>query len=133
MEEFNPGEEEITVIGKSEIIEVYSCTLGDMAPSVIALEQEAPSLPREPQTDTKMPQVNLTTKELGQKPVLDPSYKLLEQPIGTRRSIRVVSLGAGYSGLMMGIMYNERMKHQNIEFVIYERNEDLGGTWFENR
>lgn len=104
-----------------------------MALSVIALEQEAPSLPREPQTDTKMPQVNLTTKELGQKPVLDPSYKLLEQPIGTRRSIRIVSLGAGYSGLMMGIMYNERMKHQNIEFVIYERNEDLGGTWFENR
>jgi hypothetical protein len=104
-----------------------------MAPSVIALEQVAPSLPREPQTDTKMPQINLTAKELGQKPILDPSYKLLEQPIGTRRPIRVVCLGAGYSGLMMGIMYNERMKHQNTEFVIYERNQDLGGTWFENR
>lgn len=133
MEKFSSGEEEIPLSGKFEIIEVYPYALENMAPSVIALEQEAPSLPREPQTDTKMPQVNLTTKELGQKPVLDPSYKLLEQPIGTRRPIRVVSLGAGYSGLMMGIMYNERMKHQNTEFVIYERNEDLGGTWFENR
>lgn len=104
-----------------------------MAPSVISLEQEVPPLPREHQTDIKMPQINPTAKELGQKPVLDPSYKLLEQPIGTRRPIRVISLGAGYSGLMMGIMYNERMKHQNIDFVIYERNEDLGGTWFENR
>lgn len=64
---------------------------------------------------------------------LKPSYTILEQPIGTRRPIRVVCLGAGYSGLMMGIVFNERMKNSNAEFVIYERNEDLGGTWFENR
>lgn len=64
---------------------------------------------------------------------LDPNYTILEQPIGTRRPIRVVCLGAGYSGLMMGIVFNERMKNSNAEFVIYERNEDLGGTWFENR
>lgn len=64
---------------------------------------------------------------------LDPSYTVADKPIGTRRPIRVVCLGAGYSGLMMGILYNERMKDANVEFVIYERNEDLGGTWFENR
>lgn len=64
---------------------------------------------------------------------LDPNYTILEQPIGTRRPIRVVCLGAGYSGLMMGIVFNERMQDANAEFVIYERNEDLGGTWFENR
>jgi hypothetical protein len=64
---------------------------------------------------------------------LDPNYTILEQPIGSRRPIRVVCLGAGYSGLMMGIVFNERMKDANAEFVIYERNEDLGGTWFENR
>lgn len=64
---------------------------------------------------------------------LDPGYTIVEQPIGTRRPLRVVCLGAGYSGLMMGIVFNERMKDANAEFVIYERNADLGGTWYENR
>lgn len=64
---------------------------------------------------------------------LDPNYTIIEKPIGTRRPIRVVCLGAGYSGLMMGIVFNERMKEANAEFVIYERNADLGGTWYENR
>lgn len=64
---------------------------------------------------------------------LNPEYTIIEQPIGTRRPLRVVCLGAGYSGLMMGIVFNERMKDANTEFVIYERNADLGGTWYENR
>ena len=42
-------------------------------------------------------------------------------------------MGAGYSGLMMSIIHSERMKHKNIDFVMYERNADLGGTWLENR
>lgn len=64
---------------------------------------------------------------------LDPSYKIIEQPIGTRRPIRVACMGVGYSGLMMAIVFSERMKDKNAELVIYERNEDLGGTWLENR
>lgn len=64
---------------------------------------------------------------------LNTEYTIIEQPIGTRRPLRVVCLGAGYSGLMMGIVFNERMKDANAEFVIYERNADLGGTWYENR
>ncbi|KAL2841973.1 hypothetical protein BJX68DRAFT_278502 [Aspergillus pseudodeflectus] len=66
-------------------------------------------------------------------PALDPFYKIVEQPIGTRRPIRVACMGAGYSGLMMAIVFSERMKDKNAELVIYERNEDLGGTWLENR
>lgn len=66
-------------------------------------------------------------------PALDASYKIVERPIGTRRRIRVVCMGAGYSGLMMAMVFNERMKDKNAELVIYERNEDLGGTWLENR
>ncbi|CAL5869728.1 uncharacterized protein PFLUO_LOCUS3958 [Penicillium psychrofluorescens] len=64
---------------------------------------------------------------------LDPFYKIVEQPIGTRRPIRVACMGAGYSGLMMAIVFSEKMKDKNAELVIYERNEDLGGTWLENR
>ncbi|KAE8329710.1 hypothetical protein BDV39DRAFT_202656 [Aspergillus sergii] len=63
----------------------------------------------------------------------DGAYKVIEQPIRTRRPIRVACMGAGYSGLMMGIVFSEQMKDKNAELVIYERNKDLGGTWLENR
>ena len=64
---------------------------------------------------------------------LDPSYTIIEKPIGTRRAIRVACIGAGYSGLMMAIMFSQKMKGKNAELVVYERNQDLGGTWLLNR
>jgi NADPH-dependent glutamate synthase beta subunit-like oxidoreductase len=64
---------------------------------------------------------------------LDPNYTIVEKPIGTRRPIRVACMGAGYSGLMMAIVFSQKMQDKNAELVIYERNEDLGGTWLENR
>lgn len=64
---------------------------------------------------------------------LNSLYEVLERPIGSRRRLRVVTLGAGYSGLMMAILFNEKLKDANAELTIYERNPDLGGTWLENR
>lgn len=61
------------------------------------------------------------------------TYKILERPIGTRRALRVVCMGAGYSGLMMAIMFNEKMKNSNATLAVYEKNADIGGTWLENR
>ena len=68
-----------------------------------------------------------------QNHVRETGYKIPDDPIGTRRPIRVICIGAGYSGLMMAITVSEKMKDANVDFVIYERNEDLGGTWLENR
>jgi hypothetical protein len=64
---------------------------------------------------------------------LNPYYEVTERPLGDRRHLRIACLGAGYSGLMMGIVFSERLQGKNADFVIYERNEDLGGTWLENR
>lgn len=102
-----------------------------MAPSIVSLEPEAPSVQSKTVDEIKSHATNgnKSTPSYG----LDQSYTLIEKPLGTRRHLRVVCLGAGYSGLMMGILHNERMKHANMDFVIYERNEDLGGTWLENR
>ncbi|KFZ01648.1 hypothetical protein V501_09887, partial [Pseudogymnoascus sp. VKM F-4519 (FW-2642)] len=61
------------------------------------------------------------------------SYVIREEPIRTRRPLRVVCMGAGYSGLMMAIVISKQLQDSNLEFVIYERNKDLGGTWLENR
>ncbi|KAL4876146.1 hypothetical protein BJY04DRAFT_231971 [Aspergillus karnatakaensis] len=108
-----------------------------MAPSVISPE------PLEPEHQKpKSNGVNILQNghahaniEHSKRPLsnLDPAYKIIEQPIGTRRPIRVACMGAGYSGLMMGIIFSQRMKNKNAELVIYERNHDLGGTWLENR
>ncbi|KAK5192630.1 hypothetical protein LTR92_007805 [Exophiala xenobiotica] len=55
------------------------------------------------------------------------------ESIGEHRPIRVVCIGAGYSGLMMSIIVEQQMKTHNVSFQLYEMNEDLGGTWLVNR
>jgi hypothetical protein len=59
---------------------------------------------------------------------LNTEYTIIEQPIGTRRPLRVVCLGAGYSGLMMGIVFNERMKDAN-EMLIWEEHGTRTGKF----
>lgn len=61
------------------------------------------------------------------------AFEIREEPIHTRRPLRVACLGAGYSGILLGIIWNQRMQNRNASLVIYERNNDLGGTWLENR
>jgi 4-hydroxyacetophenone monooxygenase len=52
------------------------------------------------------------------------------EPAGTSATIRpVVIVGAGISGMAIGV----RLKQQGIPFLILERNEQVGGTWWENR
>lgn len=110
-----------------------------MAPSAISVDQTP-----EPVALKAAKELNggrVTTQLLPQEdellnkaaPALDPSYQIIEQPIGTRRPIRVACMGAGYSGLMMAITFSQKMQGKNAELVVYERNEDLGGTWLENR
>ena len=45
-----------------------------------------------------------------------------------KRSISVLVIGAGQSGLLAGI----RLKQAGIPFTIIEKNSDVGGTWIEN-
>jgi cation diffusion facilitator CzcD-associated flavoprotein CzcO len=59
------------------------------------------------------------------------SYVVKEQPLGTLRHVRVVTIGAGLSGINM--IRTLRLHTSNFEHVVYEKNADIGGTWFENR
>ncbi|KIX97106.1 uncharacterized protein Z520_07220 [Fonsecaea multimorphosa CBS 102226] len=48
--------------------------------------------------------------------------------------LRVISIGAGFSGLTMANKIQNKYKLDSIiEHVIYEKNCDIGGTWLENR
>ncbi|KAH0843527.1 putative sterigmatocystin biosynthesis monooxygenase stcW [Fonsecaea pedrosoi] len=57
-------------------------------------------------------------------------YTVLEEPLGTPRHLRVVVVGAGASGLNTARHMELHMK--NYELTIYDKNADVGGTWFEN-
>lgn len=59
------------------------------------------------------------------------TYAVSESNLGTRRPLRIITIGAGASGLNLARHIELHM--DNVEHVIYEKNEDVGGTWFENR
>ncbi|KAI9708230.1 MAG: hypothetical protein M1820_004184 [Bogoriella megaspora] len=47
------------------------------------------------------------------------------------RKIRVLTIGAGVSGILMAYKIQKEMR--NVDHVIYEKNAEIGGTWLENR
>lgn len=58
-------------------------------------------------------------------------WTIHDTPIENQRPIRVIVIGAGYSGIYLGIRIPERLR--NCELVIYEKNKGVGGAWHENR
>lgn len=59
------------------------------------------------------------------------SNRVNEQPAYTKRTIKMIIVGAGATGLQ--IAYKAERLLENIEVVVYEKNNDVGGTWLENR
>lgn len=58
-------------------------------------------------------------------------YKIQEHPLGQLRPLKVVIFGAGVNGLNM--LYTLQKEAKDLEYVIYEKSPECGGTWFENR
>jgi 4-hydroxyacetophenone monooxygenase len=50
-------------------------------------------------------------------------------PDSVRARFHVLVIGAGMSGLLQGM----RLKQAGIPFTIVEKNDSVGGTWYENR
>ncbi|KAI8717009.1 hypothetical protein NCS52_00996100 [Fusarium sp. LHS14.1] len=55
---------------------------------------------------------------------------LQNQAIDQPRPIKVICIGAGFSGILTAIRFPQRIP--NLELTIYEKNDDIGGTWYEN-
>lgn len=55
------------------------------------------------------------------------SERSLDEP----RRLKVIYIGAGVSGIDAAIQFPKHVP--NIDLTVYEKNEDVGGTWFENR
>lgn len=58
-------------------------------------------------------------------------YRVSEEPLGTRKRIKVILMGAGASTLNFFKKAEEEMTH--LDVICYEKNHDIGGTWLENR
>lgn len=81
-----------------------------------------PNLP----TDTPVIHTNGNTNGTART-----SFKLSDTPVENFRPLKVIVIGAGYSGIYCGIRIPERLR--NVELVIYEKNAGVGGTWYENK
>ncbi|MGA0595197.1 flavin-containing monooxygenase [Enterovirga sp. CN4-39] len=101
---------------------------GDVAPKA-----DVTLLPRivrfcvgEPVPDEYMPmlleEAGLAPRPLDQLPPLRASYSAEGRP-------EVAIVGAGLSGVALAV----HLKRLGIPFVIYEKNEGVGGTWYDNR
>jgi NADH dehydrogenase FAD-containing subunit len=71
------------------------------------------------------------TNGITNRAPIKSSFKLNDSPVENLRPLKVVVIGAGYSGIYCGIRIPERLR--NVELVIYEKNAGVGGTWYENR
>lgn len=61
----------------------------------------------------------------------DPRTFRWTRPVGaaTKAHYPVLVIGAGMSGMLMGL----RLSQAGLPFTILEKNESVGGTWFENQ
>ena len=61
----------------------------------------------------------------------DNEWIVEERSIDHFRPIRVVVIGSGLSGIISSIRLRQRVP--NLDLCVYDRNDDVGGTWTENR
>lgn len=61
----------------------------------------------------------------------DNAVNLNDVPIENFRPFKVIVIGAGFSGINCAIRIPERLR--NVDLTVYEKNSDVGGTWWENR
>lgn len=54
-----------------------------------------------------------------------------DKPIHDERPLKIICAGAGASGLLFA--YKLQRSFENFELILYEKNEDIGGTWLENK
>jgi hypothetical protein len=60
--------------------------------------------------------------------ILKGGFTVKDVPVENLRPLRVVVVGAGFSGILAAIRIPERLR--NVEVVVYEKNEAVGGVWY---
>jgi hypothetical protein len=59
------------------------------------------------------------------------AYQISRLPLGTPRSLKVICVGAGFSGLALAHEV-ETGQLDKVHLTVFEKNAAVGGTWYEN-
>ncbi|KAK5674458.1 hypothetical protein LTS10_012846 [Elasticomyces elasticus] len=59
-------------------------------------------------------------------------YRILDQYHSKPRRLRVACVGAGASGLCLAYKMEKMLEAGSWELTLFEKNKELGGTWYEN-
>lgn len=70
----------------------------------------------------------MLAEEMTEEPRDARSVSFRTPAAAGRAGFRVIIIGAGLSGICMGV----KLREAGIPFVIYEKNDQVGGTWYEN-
>ncbi|GAB7356238.1 hypothetical protein MBLNU459_g7055t1 [Dothideomycetes sp. NU459] len=60
-----------------------------------------------------------------------PFYETVKPIFEPKRKLKIICVGAGASGLLLA--YKIQRHFDDFELIVYEKNTDISGTWFENR
>ncbi|ORY17468.1 hypothetical protein BCR34DRAFT_621904 [Clohesyomyces aquaticus] len=74
---------------------------------------------------------HISSIEAPEKNADSSLYEILPQWHSKPTPLRVICVGAGAAGLLLA--YKLKTNLTNYELVCYEKNPDVGGTWYENR
>jgi hypothetical protein len=64
---------------------------------------------------------------------LEMTYEVRNEHIYKIRKVRVVCIGAGLTGIAAVHKLQSKHVDLDIDFQIYEKNHEVGGTWLENK
>ncbi|KAI0053474.1 FAD/NAD-P-binding domain-containing protein [Auriscalpium vulgare] len=74
---------------------------------------------------------NVAPSKNAAEPNAASSFKAGSFQIDDYRPMKVVCIGAGYSGIIAGIRFAQKVS--NLDLTIYEKAGGVGGTWWANR
>ncbi|TVY91713.1 putative sterigmatocystin biosynthesis monooxygenase [Lachnellula willkommii] len=87
-----------------------------------------PTVDSEPALGEKAPINSSSTSPVEQRSA--SKFELEDHPIDIKPKIRVAVIGAGLAGITAGVLLP--VKVPGIDLTIFDKNADVGGTWFEN-
>ncbi|KAL2825087.1 hypothetical protein BDW59DRAFT_180025 [Aspergillus cavernicola] len=93
--------------------------------------------PRERKTQPSPSQVSENEKDVnhnggsqGTDVESRPAFQIEEHPIDQVRPLKVGVIGAGLGGITAGVLLPAKLP--GLDLRIYDKNADVGGTWYEN-
>lgn len=80
---------------------------------------------------SKPAKTNGTTPSETRPEAETAKFTLKPEPVENLRPLRVVVIGAGFSGIVAAIRIPEKLR--NVDLTVYEKSEAVGGVWWLNK